>query len=156
MVRFSCALQRVARATNLTRRRRAGADRGVRRSTDAERHLAFDYDGTDSLVVVVGSEGKAVPAGKVIRDEVVSIRPAAQAESLNARWPLRCSPTSAMPAPREFVIDAESHDLSSNHATASARAPAARSPETSALAHSASHRHRQGRSTVHSPVGVLR
>ncbi len=44
-----------------------------------------DVDGTDSLVVVVGSEGKGL--SRLVRqncDEVVSIPMAAQAESLNA------------------------------------------------------------------------
>lgn len=77
----------VARATNLTRTLKGWADRGVRViGLDAGGGTALDdVDGTDSLVVVVGSEGKGL--SRLVRqncDEVVSIPMAAQAESLNA------------------------------------------------------------------------
>ncbi|MEQ0635369.1 RNA methyltransferase, partial [Mycobacterium tuberculosis] len=99
--RFSCAASAVAwrtsagaaaripvaRATNLTRTLKGWADRGVRViGLDAGGGTALDdVDGTDSLVVVVGSEGKGL--SRLVRqncDEVVSIPMAAQAESLNA------------------------------------------------------------------------
>lgn len=83
----------VARATNLTRTLKGWADRGVRViGLDAGGGTALDdVDGTDSLVVVVGSEGKGL--SRLVRqncDEVVSIPMAAQAESLLA--PLRLDP----------------------------------------------------------------
>jgi 23S rRNA (guanosine2251-2'-O)-methyltransferase len=77
----------VARATNLTRTLKDWADRGVRvvgldagGDTDLD-----DLDGTDPIVVVVGSEGKGL--SRLVRqncEEVVSIPMAGHAESLNA------------------------------------------------------------------------
>ncbi|BBX63758.1 putative tRNA/rRNA methyltransferase [Mycobacterium saskatchewanense] len=77
----------VARATNLTRTLKDWADRGVRVvGLDAGGDTPLDdLDGTDSLVVVVGSEGKGL--SRLVRqncDEVVSIPMAGQTESLNA------------------------------------------------------------------------
>jgi 23S rRNA (guanosine2251-2'-O)-methyltransferase len=77
----------VARATNLTRTLKDWADRGLRViGLDAEGDTALDdLDGTDPLVVVVGSEGKGL--SRLVRqncDEVVSIPMAGHTESLNA------------------------------------------------------------------------
>jgi len=77
----------VARATNLTRTLKDWADRGVRViGLDAEGGTVLDdLDGSDPLVVVVGSEGKGL--SRLVRqncDEVVSIPMADQSESLNA------------------------------------------------------------------------
>ncbi|BBX41439.1 23S rRNA (guanosine(2251)-2'-O)-methyltransferase RlmB [Mycobacterium simiae] len=77
----------VARATNLTRTLKDWAYRGVRVvGLDAGGETAVDeLDGTDPIVVVVGSEGKGL--SRLVRqncDEVVSIPMAGQAESLNA------------------------------------------------------------------------
>ncbi len=77
----------VARATNLTRTLKDWADRGLRvigLDAGGDR-VVDDLDGTDPLVVVVGSEGKGL--SRLVRqtcDEVVSIPMAGQAESLNA------------------------------------------------------------------------
>src|ERR1700739_1396854 len=76
-----------ARATNLTRTLKHWADNGVRViGSDAGGDTALDdLDGTDSLVVVVGSEGKGL--SRLVRqtcDEVVSIPMAGHTESLNA------------------------------------------------------------------------
>jgi len=77
----------VARATNLTRALKDWADRGLRVvGLDAGGDTMIDdLDGTDPLVVVVGSEGKGL--SRLVRqncDEVVSIPMAGNAESLNA------------------------------------------------------------------------
>ena len=77
----------VARATNLTRTLKDWADRGVRViGLDASGDTVLDdLDGTDPLVVVVGSEGKGL--SRLVRqncDEVVSIPMAGHTESLNA------------------------------------------------------------------------
>jgi 23S rRNA (guanosine2251-2'-O)-methyltransferase len=77
----------VARATNLTRALKDWADRGLRViGLDAAGDTALDdLDGSDSLVVVVGSEGKGL--SRLVRqtcDEVVSIPMAGHVESLNA------------------------------------------------------------------------
>ena len=77
----------VARATNLTRALKSCADQGLRViGLDAVGDTAIDdLDGTDPLVVVVGSEGKGL--SRLVRqncDEVVSIPMAGNAESLNA------------------------------------------------------------------------
>lgn len=77
----------VARATNLTRTLKNWADRGVRViGLDAGGDTTVDdLDGTDPIVVVVGSEGKGL--SRLVRqncDEVVSIPMAGQTESLNA------------------------------------------------------------------------
>ncbi|OBF05145.1 23S rRNA (guanosine(2251)-2'-O)-methyltransferase RlmB [Mycobacterium sp. 852002-10029_SCH5224772] len=77
----------VARATNLTRTLTDWANRGVRViGLDAGGDTTLDdVDGTDPLVVVVGSEGKGL--SRLVRqncDEVVSIPMAQNAESLNA------------------------------------------------------------------------
>ncbi|EUA02266.1 RNA 2'-O ribose methyltransferase substrate binding family protein [Mycobacterium kansasii 732] len=77
----------VARATNLTRTLKDWADRGLRViGLDAAGETAVDdLDGSDPLVVVVGSEGKGL--SRLVRqncDEVVSIPMAGHAESLNA------------------------------------------------------------------------
>lgn len=77
----------VARATNLTRTLKDWADRGLRVvGLDAGGGTVLDdLDGTDPMVVVVGSEGKGL--SRLVRqtcDEVVSIPMAGQAESLNA------------------------------------------------------------------------
>ncbi len=77
----------VARATNLTRTLKDWADRGLRVvGLDAGGDTPLDdLDGTDPLVVVVGSEGKGL--SRLVRqncDQVVSIPMAGHAESLNA------------------------------------------------------------------------
>jgi 23S rRNA (guanosine2251-2'-O)-methyltransferase len=77
----------VARATNLTRALKDWADRGLRViGLDAGGDTALDdLDGTDPLVVVVGSEGKGL--SRLVRqtcDQVVSIPMAGRTESLNA------------------------------------------------------------------------
>ncbi len=77
----------VARATNLTRTLKDWADKGLRVvGLDAGGDTALDdIDGTDPLVVVVGSEGKGL--SRLVRqncDEVVSIPMAGDTESLNA------------------------------------------------------------------------
>jgi 23S rRNA (guanosine2251-2'-O)-methyltransferase len=77
----------VARATNLTRALQGWADRGLRViGLDAGGDTVLDdLDGTDPLVVVVGSEGKGL--SRLVRqncDEVVSIPMAGHTESLNA------------------------------------------------------------------------
>ncbi|TAM64838.1 23S rRNA (guanosine(2251)-2'-O)-methyltransferase RlmB [Mycobacterium sp.] len=77
----------VARATNLTRTLTDWADRGLRViGLDAGGDTTLDdMDGTDPLVVVVGSEGKGL--SRLVRqncDEVVSIPMAQNTESLNA------------------------------------------------------------------------
>jgi 23S rRNA (guanosine2251-2'-O)-methyltransferase len=77
----------VARATNLTRALKDWADGGLRVvGLDAGGDTALDdLDGTDPLVVVVGSEGKGL--SRLVRqtcDEVVSIPMAGHTESLNA------------------------------------------------------------------------
>lgn len=77
----------VARATNLTRALTDWANRGLRViGLDAGGDTTLDdLDGTDPIVVVVGSEGKGL--SRLVRqncDEVVSIPMAGNAESLNA------------------------------------------------------------------------
>lgn len=77
----------VARATNLTRTLTDWAGRGLRViGLDAGGDTTIDdIDGTDPLVVVVGSEGKGL--SRLVRqncDEVVSIPMAGDTESLNA------------------------------------------------------------------------
>lgn len=77
----------VARATNLTRTLKDWAGRGLRVvGLDAEGDTVLDdLDGTDPMVVVVGSEGKGL--SRLVRqncDQVVSIPMAGQTESLNA------------------------------------------------------------------------
>lgn len=77
----------VARATNLTRTLKDWADRGLRViGLDAAGETGVDdLDGSDPLVVVVGSEGRGL--SRLVRqncDEVVSIPMAGRAESLNA------------------------------------------------------------------------
>jgi 23S rRNA (guanosine2251-2'-O)-methyltransferase len=77
----------VARATNLTRTLKDWADRGLRVvGLDAGGDTVLDdVDGTDPLVLVVGSEGKGL--SRLVRqncDQVVSIPMAGQTESLNA------------------------------------------------------------------------
>ncbi|OBH57307.1 23S rRNA (guanosine(2251)-2'-O)-methyltransferase RlmB [Mycobacterium sp. E2479] len=77
----------VARATNLNRTLADWAERGLRVvGLDAGGDTALDdLDGTDPLVVVVGSEGKGL--SRLVRqncDEVVSIPMAGNTESLNA------------------------------------------------------------------------
>ena len=77
----------VARATNLTRALKNWADAGVRViGLDADGDTVLDdLDGTDPMVVVVGSEGKGL--SRLVRqncDEVVSIPMAGHTESLNA------------------------------------------------------------------------
>jgi 23S rRNA (guanosine2251-2'-O)-methyltransferase len=77
----------VARATNLTRTLKDWADRGVRViGLDAGGDTALDgLDGTDPMVVVVGSEGKGL--SRLVRqncEEVVCIPMAGNTESLNA------------------------------------------------------------------------
>src|ERR1700742_1265323 len=77
----------VARATNLTRALQDYAERGLRVvGLDADGDTALDdLDGTDPMVVVVGSEGKGL--SRLVRqncDEVVSIPMAGNTESLNA------------------------------------------------------------------------
>src|ERR1700742_1316221 len=77
----------VARATNLTRALKNWADAGVRViGLDADGDTVLDdLDGSEPIVVVVGSGGKG-RAGLVRQncDEVVSIPMAGNAESLNA------------------------------------------------------------------------
>ena len=77
----------VARATNLTRTLKDWANRGVRVvGLDAGGDTTLDdLDGTDPMVVVVGSEGKGL--SRLVRencDAVVSIPMAGPTESLNA------------------------------------------------------------------------
>jgi 23S rRNA (guanosine2251-2'-O)-methyltransferase len=77
----------VARATNLNRTLTDWAGRGLRMiGLDAGGETTLDdIDGTDPLVVVVGSEGKGL--SRLVRqncDEVVSIPMAGNTESLNA------------------------------------------------------------------------
>ena len=77
----------VARATNLTRALKSWADRGVRViGLDAGGDTVLDdLDGTDPIVVVVGSEGKGL--SRLVRqncEQVVSIPMAGDTESLNA------------------------------------------------------------------------
>jgi 23S rRNA (guanosine2251-2'-O)-methyltransferase len=77
----------VARATNLTRALKGWAQSGLRVvGLDAGGDTALDdLDGTDPLVVVVGSEGKGL--SRLVRqtcDEVVSIPMVGDIESLNA------------------------------------------------------------------------
>ncbi len=77
----------VARATNLTRALKSWADKGLRVvGLDADGDTALDdLDGTDPMVVVVGSEGKGL--SRLVRqncDQVVSIPMAGHTESLNA------------------------------------------------------------------------
>lgn len=77
----------VARATNLTRTLQDWADHGLRVvGLDAGGDTLLDeFDATDPLVVVVGSEGKGL--SRLVRqncDAVVSIPMAGAAESLNA------------------------------------------------------------------------
>ncbi|OBK24892.1 23S rRNA (guanosine(2251)-2'-O)-methyltransferase RlmB [Mycobacterium asiaticum] len=77
----------VARATNLTRTLKDWADRGLQViGLDAGGDTALDdLDGTDPLVMVVGSEGKGL--SRLVRencDHVVSIPMAGRTESLNA------------------------------------------------------------------------
>lgn len=83
----AAARLRVARAPNLTRALKDWADRGLRViGLDAGGETTIDQlDGTDPLVVVVGSEGKGL--SRLVRqtcDEVVSIPMAGDTESLNA------------------------------------------------------------------------
>ncbi|WAC92099.1 23S rRNA (guanosine(2251)-2'-O)-methyltransferase RlmB [Mycobacterium sp. Aquia_213] len=77
----------VARATNLTRTLKSWADRRVRViGLDADGDTVVDdLDGTDPIVVVVGSEGKGL--SRLVRqncEQVVSIPMAGHTESLNA------------------------------------------------------------------------
>lgn len=77
----------VARATNLTRTLKDWANRGLRVvGLDADGETTLDdLDGTDPLVVVVGSEGKGL--SRLVRQNcyaVVSIPMAGPTESLNA------------------------------------------------------------------------
>src|ERR1700759_2959010 len=77
----------VARATNLTRALKDWADRGLRViGLDADGDTALDeLDGTDPLVVVVGSEGKGL--SRLVRqtcDEGVAIPMAGHTESVKA------------------------------------------------------------------------
>ena len=77
----------VARATNLTRALKDWADRGLRViGLDAGGDTALDdLDGTDPLVLVVGSEGKGL--SRLVRescDSILSIPMAGPVESLNA------------------------------------------------------------------------
>jgi 23S rRNA (guanosine2251-2'-O)-methyltransferase len=77
----------VARAPNLTRALKGWADRGVRViGLDADGDTVLDdLDGTDPMVVVVGSEGKGL--SRLVRqtcEQVVSIPMAGETESLNA------------------------------------------------------------------------
>jgi 23S rRNA (guanosine2251-2'-O)-methyltransferase len=83
----AAARLRVARAPNLTRALTNWAESGLRViGLDADGDTALDdLDGTDPLVVVVGSEGKGL--SRLVRqtcDEVVSIPMAGRTESLNA------------------------------------------------------------------------
>jgi 23S rRNA (guanosine2251-2'-O)-methyltransferase len=77
----------VARAPNLTRALKGWADRSVRViGLDADGDTVLDdLDGTDPIVVVVGSEGKGL--SRLVRqtcEQVVSIPMAGEMESLNA------------------------------------------------------------------------
>ncbi|NLV81153.1 MAG: 23S rRNA (guanosine(2251)-2'-O)-methyltransferase RlmB [Rhodococcus sp.] len=77
----------VARATNLTRTLKEWQKQGVRVvGLDAGGDTSLDdFDGTDPLVVVVGSEGKGL--SRLVRetcDEILSIPMAGEVESLNA------------------------------------------------------------------------
>jgi 23S rRNA (guanosine2251-2'-O)-methyltransferase len=77
----------IARATNLTRTLKDWADRGVQLvGLDADGDTTLDdLDGTGSVALVVGSEGKGL--SRLVRqncDAVVSIPMAGPAESLNA------------------------------------------------------------------------
>ncbi len=83
----AAARLRVARATNLTRTLKDWADRGLQVvGLDVAGDATLDdLDGTDSLVVVVGSEGKGL--SRMVRqrcDVVVSIPMGRAGESLNA------------------------------------------------------------------------
>ncbi|WP_068185458.1 23S rRNA (guanosine(2251)-2'-O)-methyltransferase RlmB [Mycobacterium sp. UM_CSW] len=83
----AAARLRVARAPNLTRALKGWADGGLRViGLDADGDTTLDdLDGTDPLVVVVGSEGKGL--SRLVRqtcDQVVSIPMAGRTESLNA------------------------------------------------------------------------
>ncbi|OBI88669.1 23S rRNA (guanosine(2251)-2'-O)-methyltransferase RlmB [Mycobacterium sp. 1245805.9] len=83
----AAARLRVARAPNLTRALKNWADGGLRViGLDADGDTTLDdLDGTDPLVVVVGSEGKGL--SRLVRqtcDQVVSIPMAGRTESLNA------------------------------------------------------------------------
>ncbi len=77
----------VARATNLTRALKSWQDAGVQVvGLDADSDITLDeFDGTDPIVLVVGSEGKGL--SRLVRetcDAVVSIPMAGPTESLNA------------------------------------------------------------------------
>jgi 23S rRNA (guanosine2251-2'-O)-methyltransferase len=77
----------VARATNLTRTLKSWHDAGLQVvGLDADSDITLDeLDGTDPIVVVVGSEGKGL--SRLVRencDSVVSIPMAGPTESLNA------------------------------------------------------------------------
>ena len=77
----------IARATNLTRTLKAWHDAGLQVvGLDADSDMTLDeLDGTDPMVVVVGSEGKGL--SRLVRencDAVVSIPMAGPTESLNA------------------------------------------------------------------------
>jgi 23S rRNA (guanosine2251-2'-O)-methyltransferase len=77
----------VARATNLTRALKSWQDAGVQVvGLDAVSDITLDeFDGTDPIVLVVGSEGKGL--SRLVRetcDAVVSIPMAGPTESLNA------------------------------------------------------------------------
>ena len=83
----AAARLRVARATNLTRTLKSWADAGLLVvGLDAEGDTELDeMDGTQPMVVVVGSEGKGL--SRLVRencDAVVSIPMAGKTESLNA------------------------------------------------------------------------
>ena len=83
----AAARLRVARATNLNRTLKDWSDRGLRVvGLDAGGDTTVDdIDGTDPVVVVVGSEGKGL--SRLVRqncDQVVSIPMAGKTESLNA------------------------------------------------------------------------
>ncbi|MDT5099825.1 MAG: rRNA (guanosine2251-2-O)-methyltransferase [Mycobacterium sp.] len=83
----AAARLRVARATNLTRTLKSWRDAGLQViGLDADSDITVDeLDGTDPMVVVVGSEGKGL--SRLVRencDTVVSIPMAGPTESLNA------------------------------------------------------------------------
>jgi 23S rRNA (guanosine2251-2'-O)-methyltransferase len=83
----AAARLRVARATNLTRTLKSWADAGLQVvGLDAEGDTELDeIDGTQPMVVVVGSEGKGL--SRLVRencDAIVSIPMAGKTESLNA------------------------------------------------------------------------
>ena len=83
----AAARLRVARATNLTRTLKSWADAGLLVvGLDAEGDTELDeMDGTQPMVVVVGSEGKGL--SRLVRencDGIVSIPMAGKTESLNA------------------------------------------------------------------------